>query len=218
MPQVMSYLHRAALTITRKQPYVDWANRTGDGTDEQVVYPQDDRRTVYLVPNFDGDTTPGEVLAEFWEDIFEEELAAWVEDEESWPEVRTRAVFDAWFDADLTDAVIDLTPDEPLTSADLELTDVSYALLHCAWCDLELEPQEGRSVGFKVPNREHFALREGLTLPLPINEERVVVGILTAADSPAAEAGDDYVFRACTSHCDKMLRKHVPRALQRLPV
>ena len=216
--QAMSFLHRAAVTITRKQPYVDWANRTAEGTDEPVVYPEEDRRTVYLVPNFDGEPTAGEVLAEFWEDIFEEELAAWMEDEDSWPEVRTRAVFDAWFDAELTDAVIDLTPEEPLTSADLEVAEVSYTLLHCAWCDLELEPQEGRSVGFKVANRVHFAGREGLTLPLPVNEERVVVGILTAPDSPAAEAGDDYVFRACTSHCEKMLRKEVPRALRRLPV
>ena len=57
-----------------------------------------------------------------------------------------------------------------------------------------------------------------MTMPLGVDEDRVVTGIFTAADSPAAEAGDDYVFRACTSHCDKMLRKHVPRALQRLPV
>ena len=149
----MSFLHRAAVTITRKQPYVDWANRTAEGTDEHVVYPEEDRRTVYLVPNFDGEPTAGDVLVEFWEDIFEEELAAWMEDEDSWPEVRTRAVFDAWFDAELTDAVIDLTPEEPLTSADLEVAEVSYTLLHCAWCDLELEPQEGRSVGFKVANR-----------------------------------------------------------------
>ena len=40
-------LNRVALTITRKQPYVDWANGT-DGPVPAVAYPEDDRRTIYL--------------------------------------------------------------------------------------------------------------------------------------------------------------------------
>ena len=214
----MSFLHRVALTVTRKQPYLDWANATDEGTDEPVAYPEQDRRTVYLVPSTDYELPLAEALEEFWEDIFEEELAAWMLDETTWPAERTRELFDAWFDAELTEAVYDLTPDEPLSEREVELADLSYTLHHCAWCDLELEEHEGRSVGFKLANRDLFAGREGLTMPLPVNEERIVTGIFTAPDSPAAATGDDYVFRACTSHCDKMLRKHVPRALQRLPV
>ena len=42
-------LNRVALTITRKQSYVDWANGT-DGPMPVVAYPEDNRRTVYLAP------------------------------------------------------------------------------------------------------------------------------------------------------------------------
>ena len=89
-------------------------------------------------------------------------------------------------------------------------------LHHCAWCDLELEPHEGRNVGLKVTDRERFASREGLTLSLLMDDEQVVAGILTTQDSDAAAAGDDLVFRACTSRCGKMIRKEASRALRRL--
>jgi hypothetical protein len=213
----MSFLQRAALIITRKQPYIDWANQAEEGSDDQVTFPEEDRRTIYLVPASEYDLTVEEVLDEFWEDIFEEELSAWMVDEGAWPAERTRPLFESWFDAELSDAVMDLTPDEPLTEAEVELGEVSYALQHCAWCDLELEPQEGRSVGFKLTNRELFARREGLAVSLPVNDEHLVTGILTEQDSEAAAAGDDLIFRACTSRCEKMLRKEVPRALRRLP-
>jgi hypothetical protein len=213
----MSFLHRTALIITRKQPYIDWANQSEEESDDQVTFPAEDRRTIYLVPASDYEVTVGELLDEFWEDIFEEELAAWMPDEATWPAERTRDLFESWFDVELSDAVMDLTPDEPLTEGEVELVEVSYALQHCAWCDLELEPQEGRSVGFKIANRELFATREGLAVSLPVNEEHAVTGIFTGADSDAAAAGDDFMFRACTSRCEKMLRKEVPRALRRLP-
>jgi hypothetical protein len=46
----MSFLYRAALTITRKQPYIDWANSQGDGGPELTAELANDRRTIYLVP------------------------------------------------------------------------------------------------------------------------------------------------------------------------
>lgn len=216
--QPMSYVYRAALTITRKQPYADWANRPEHDDDEQVTYPEDDPRTVYLVPTGGDEPTVGELLDEFWEGIFEEELAARSEDEAGWPAERTRAVFDEWFGVELTETVIDLAPDEPLSETDVELADLSYAFSHCAWCGLELDEPGGRIVGFKLANRQLFTQREGLVLPLSISDERVVMGVFTAADSDAALAGDDFVFRVCTSRCEKILRKEVPRALRRLPV
>ena len=214
----MSYVYRAALTITRKQPYIDWANRPDEDNGDQVSYPEDDPRTVYLVPTGGYDVAIGELLDEFWQAIFEEELAAWSEDEAAWPAERTRAVFDEWFGVELTETVIDLTPDEPISETDVELADLTYAFSHCAWCDLELDEHAGRNVGFKVADRQLFTQREGLVLPLPISDERVVMGVFTAADSDAALAGDDFVFRVCTSRCEKILRKEVPRALRRLPV
>ena len=90
------------------------------------------------------------------------------------------------------------------------------ALHHCAWCDLELEPHEGRRVAFKVTDRERFASREGLALSLLVDDDHVMAGIVTTQDSDAAAAGEDVIFRACTSRCEKLIRKEAPRALRRL--
>ena len=212
----MTFLHRSALTITRKQPYADWANGLCDDEAETVAYTDDLPRTVYLVPVIDTATGVGEWLGEFWTDIFEEELAAWSEDEGTWPVPRTRELFEDWFDVELTDTVVDLAPDEPLTGAEMEMAAVSDALNHCAWCDLELEPDGGRNVGLSVPERERLASREGLALTLLLDDEQPLTGILTARDSPAAAAGDDFIFRACTSRCEKLIRKKAPHALRRL--
>ena len=45
------------------------------------------------------------MLDEYWEHIFEEELAAWMRLESDWPAPRTRAMFDEWFSAELTESV-----------------------------------------------------------------------------------------------------------------
>jgi len=92
---------------------------------------------------------------------------------------RTRELFDHWFDAELTDTVVDLIPEEPLTSLDMEHAVVADALQRC---ELELEPNEGRNVALRVP----------------------------------AAAGEDLIFRACSSWCEKLIRKAAPRALRRL--
>jgi hypothetical protein len=206
-------LQRSAVTITRKQPYADWAN---NDEPNPVPYTDELPRTVYLVPTIDSLITISELLNEFWHDIFEEELAAWNEDEASWPAPRTRELFDQWFAAELTDTVIDLTPDEPLTEGDVEAAAIADALQHCAWCDLELEPDEGRRVAIKVLERERLAAREGLALTLFVDEEQALPGIFTAQDSPPAAAGEDLIFRACSSRCEKLIRKEAPRALRRL--
>jgi len=218
----MSHLNRSAITITRKQPYADWAIRQAqaeaeaEGESDPDPFTDDVPRTVYMV----GPAVPvddvGELLDDFWQDIFEEELAAWSEDSTTWPEPRTRDLFDTWFDAEITDTVVDLTPDEALSEEELELAAVADALAHCAWCDLEIEPNEGRHVGIQVPNRERVASREGSVLVLLTKDDQPLAGILTTPDSPEAAAGDDLIFRACTSRCEKLIRKEAPRALRRL--
>jgi hypothetical protein len=212
----MSFLYRFAITITHKQPYVDWANSFNDGGPELTVGFADDQRTIYLVPESDQRPSAAELLDEFWEDIFEEEVAAWMQQEEDWPTPRTREMFDNWFAAEVSDHVFDLTPDEPLTHAEVEALGVEVALRRCAWCDLDIDEGAGRFVGFKLPDRDRFAHREGLTLPLAIDDEQVVVGILSPADSDLSRAADDVVFRACTSRCEKALRKAVPKALRKV--
>ncbi len=213
----MSFLYRAAITITRKQPYIDWANSFDDDGPELTAELADDRRTIYLVPQSDDEPTLESLLDGFWGQIFEEELAAWMLQDEDWPKPLTREMFDAWFNAEMTDTVIDLAPDEPLTEADMDLEDLDMALHTCAWCERELEEGEGRFTGFKLADRERLAHREGRVLSLLVGKERVVTGVVTPAASEAARTGDDLVFRVCATRCEKPLKKLVPRALRNRP-
>jgi hypothetical protein len=210
----MSDIYRSAITVIRKQPYIDWAN--DEGREDDVSFPSGDRRTVYLVPESGSGVAAAELLDEFWQDIFEDELAAWSENEAVWPAPRTRELFDAWFDLELTEAVVDLVPEEPLSAADVESADIAYTISHCAWCDLDLDPSEGRRISFTVSDRAPLAAREGLTLVLPMGGDHFVTGILSAPESDGAKAGDDLIFMVCSSRCEKLIRKGVPRALRRL--
>jgi hypothetical protein len=213
---VMSFLYRVAVAVTRKQPYIDWANSFDDGGPELTADLADGRRTIYLVPESDEEPDRKGILVEFWQEIFEEELAGWMQEEEDWPSPLTREMFDAWFEVEVTDSVFDLTPEEPLTQADVEAEDLAYAVQRCAWCDIEVDEGTVRVVSFGLPDRTRLAHREGLTLPLIIDDERVVIGIMSRPDSVKARAGEDLLFRACTSRCEKAIRKTVPKALRKL--
>ena len=210
----MSFLYRVAMTVTRKQPYIDWANAFDD--DGPTLTPEfaDDRRTIYLAPESVAEPELEDLLQEFWQQIFEEELSAWMQHEEDWPAPLTREMFDTWFGVELTGSVFDLTPQEPLTQAEVEADDLAYATQRCAWCDIEIDDGAGRFVGFALPDRTRAAHREGLVLPLVVDDERVVTGIMSHADSDEAKGGEDLVFRACTSRCEKAIRKVVPKALR----
>jgi hypothetical protein len=211
----MSFLYRAAITMTRKQPYIDWANSITDGGPELTPELAGHRRTIYLVPESDQEPELATLLDEFWEQIFEEELAAWIVHSEDWPSPRTREMFDAWFDAQVTDSVFDLTPEEPLTQADVEAMDLDDAVHRCAWCDIEVDEDAGRLVGFKLADRGRLAHREGFVVSIAVDDERVATGVMSREDSDAARAGEDIVFRACTSRCEKALRSAVPKALRK---
>lgn len=212
----MSFLFRTAITITRKRPYIDWANGFDDGGPELTEDLAEDRRTVYLVEEGDHRPDLSDLLDDHWQSIFEEELAMWMEAEDDWPAPRTREMFDAWFDAEVTDTVIDLVPEQPLTETDAEVADLTYALAYCAWCELEIEEGQGRFAGFKVADRDRFAHRVGLTVPIPIDDDQVLIGVVPMADSEEARAGYDLLFRVCTSRCEKAVHKAVPKALRRL--
>jgi hypothetical protein len=211
----MSFLYRTGLTVTRKQPYIDWANGLDDDGPDLTQELAANRRTIYLVPESDVEPDVASLLEEFWQRIFEEELAAWMVDDKSWPMPLARETFDAWFDVEVTDSIFDLTPEEPLTQADVEALDLEDAVHRCAWCEISIDEGAGRFVGFKLVDRNRLAHREGLAVHLALDDERVVAGIMPQADSQVARDSGDIVFRACTSRCEKALRSAVPKALRK---
>jgi hypothetical protein len=212
----MSFLYRNAITITRKQAYIDWANAFKDGGPELSSELAATLRTIYLVPEANDQPDLAELLNEFWEPIFEQELAAWILEEQEWPAPRTREMFDEWFGIEATDAVMDLVPEEPLTQSDVDLADLAFAMHYCAWCESELAEGAGRFVGFSFADREREMGDELRVLALAIDDEQTVIGVVPPAGAAYGPAGDDLVFRACTARCEKALRKAVPKALRRI--
>ena len=174
----------------------------------------EDRRTVDLVGESDDRPDLRTLLNDYWEEIFEEELFGWSEDKAQWPAKRTRQMFDAWFDAALAESVIDLVPDDPLTEEDVDLADLEAALQTCAWCGLDLDPEQARMATFKLSDRNRFEHREGATLDLRIGRDRVVTGVVTPRDSEPARENADIIFPACSRRCEKHLLRSVPGALE----
>lgn len=107
----MDVVNRGLLLVVPRQPYLDWANGLEHHGPEFRL--EEGMPAAYLVPQFG---TLDEVDA-FIEDVygilFEEELAAWTEDRDVWPEPRSLDRFYEWFGVEYTDLVADLAP-EPL--------------------------------------------------------------------------------------------------------
>jgi hypothetical protein len=210
----MPFLFRTAALISRKQPYVDWANSLdpdGPLLTEELVR----KRDVYLGPYSPVEQTLEKALDAIWEHVFEEELFGWSTDESQWPQQRTREMFHAWFDVELADAIIDLVPDEPLTEDDMEFAELDAAMHTCAWCK-SIVIGEGRVAAFALPNRELFEDREGRVVQLVVGPKRIVTGVMTPADSDPAREEADLLFTACSRRCEKSLLKTIPRALSDL--
>src|SRR4051794_13909682 len=197
--------------VTRKPPYIHWANAVPDGGPELTAALAAEMRTVYLAPESDGPPDRDAILDEFWLDLFEAELAAWTSDEAHWPQPLTREMFDAWFDVELTAPVFDLTPEEPLSQEEVDLEEVADALAHCAWCGLEVDEDADRFVAFALSDRSRLAHRESRTVPLIAGDDTVIVGVMSPTDSDEAKGGGDLLFRVCTTRCEKAIRKAVPK-------
>ena len=107
-----SSINRTVVIVRPKQPMIDWALQLPDASD--VVPSADGEQTVYLVPSAECFEDDDELLAEFYEDIFREELMAWHRFEADWPANRDLKMFQEWFSIEIHSLVYDLCPEEPL--------------------------------------------------------------------------------------------------------
>jgi len=105
----MRLVKRAAITVTPKQPYIDWAN----SLDEDGVKIGEDffpERRVYLIGDvslvipFDRDV----IVRPYFKAIFDEELNSWHRREGDWPAPRTYEPFLTWFEVEVHSMVFDL--------------------------------------------------------------------------------------------------------------
>ena len=151
-----------------------------------------------------------------WEDIFLAELGAWHLEEDRWPAPLTREMFDAWFEVELCASVYDLHPAEPMTQSEVDSLDLAEALEVCAGCGIEVNPEDARFAGFKVAEPERLDPWRGRVLPLSIDDEHTVLCIPRLPTSPETDADDDLLVRVCSSQCERVVRKRVPKALRQL--
>ena len=104
----MRRLKRTALSVTPKQPYLDWAN----GLEAGGVKIGDEfmpEQTIYLVEDTTEQVLDVRTLLEpYYAAIFEEELGGWHRRESDWPARRDLSTFLAWFEVEVHSMVLDM--------------------------------------------------------------------------------------------------------------
>ena len=93
---------------------IDAASRTGvddmrELLDNVQYAPTRGRFKIYLIDEVVDPSNIKKVMRRYWQDIFEEQLNAWMRAPESWPKQRTLVVFLQWFDIEICDIVTDLS-------------------------------------------------------------------------------------------------------------
>lgn len=118
----MKLLNRSAFSVLPRQPFVDWANALPDSDELNDCLTLEEHRregTVYLIGEVASESDLEQALAQSWPAIFENELAAWDEMADHWPEPRSFAQFQDWFEVAPQVMVIDLEP-APIMTAMLD--------------------------------------------------------------------------------------------------
>lgn len=105
-------INRSILIVRAKEPFVHWLKSLPDPFDISLEEINEDS-TAYLLPDYSYDNEQDEILARFYEVIFEEQLDGWWTEESDWPPKRDFAMFSKWFDVEFHSLVIDLV-DAPL--------------------------------------------------------------------------------------------------------
>ncbi|MCK5247679.1 hypothetical protein KAR02_12305 [Candidatus Bipolaricaulota bacterium] len=105
-------LNRCVVTIRAKEPLCVWLRSLPD-CDDITLDQVNQETTAYLLPVYMDDDEQDEVLAQYYDLLFEEELAGWWTAKDDWPENRSLEMFKSWFDVDFHSVVVDLE-DAPL--------------------------------------------------------------------------------------------------------
>jgi hypothetical protein len=111
----MEMINRSAVIVTPRRPYLEWCREDDvEGLAESVFESLRAEPHIYLLPEYEDPESQHRVLDESWPRLFEAMLEGWVTDEALWPQDRTRAMFDEWFEVQMCSVVQDLDSDEPL--------------------------------------------------------------------------------------------------------
>jgi hypothetical protein len=106
-------LNRSALIVKAKQPFLKWLCSLPDPAKVTLKELNWDS-TLYLLPEYTFESEEEEILAHYFDLIFEEELSGWWTNEADWPADRGLDTFKKWFDFEFQSMIVDIV-DAPLT-------------------------------------------------------------------------------------------------------
>jgi hypothetical protein len=110
----MRVINRIAVTVVGAQPYRDWTRQKPADSHEGglTVVRANTFGSAFLLPELELEEDVHEWIEENAGWLFEFQLAAWTEDEASWPAVRDLRTFKEWFRVDIHSVVVDVADDE----------------------------------------------------------------------------------------------------------
>jgi hypothetical protein len=110
----MRVLNRTSVTIVAAQPYTAWTGQHDADAAKGMLTVARARPygTAFLLPEFELEEDVQEWIEENASWIFEFQLAAWTEDESTWPQTRDVRTFREWFRVDIHSVVVDIGEDD----------------------------------------------------------------------------------------------------------
>jgi hypothetical protein len=109
-------INRCVVIVRAREPFLQWLKSLPDPSDVSLEQANRDN-TVYLLPEYGFDDEQEELIEQFFDIIFEEQLEGWWTDKSDWPSNRDLATFKKWFDVEFHSVVFDLV-DAPIEDED----------------------------------------------------------------------------------------------------
>ncbi len=110
----MRVVNRTAVTVVGSKPYTDWTLNTDADVNKGAITVARAKTygSAYLLPEFELEEDVQEWIEENAPWLFEFQLAAWTDDESTWPPTRDLKTFREWFRIDIHNVVVDVADDD----------------------------------------------------------------------------------------------------------
>jgi len=110
----MRVINRMAITLVGDQPYLEWTRQKEADVNRGTLTVARAKTygSAFLLPEFELEEDVQEWVEENATWLFEFQLAAWTDDESSWPATRDLRTFRQWFRVDIHTVVVDMGDDD----------------------------------------------------------------------------------------------------------
>ena len=118
----MKLLNRSAVILQPRQPYLDWINSLPSEMSELeqplAAGAFDEEGRVYLIDEFEPESEQDEdsLLASYWRSLLENELSAWDQFADHWPEPMNQALLTEWFEIKRLPLAFDASAESLMTA------------------------------------------------------------------------------------------------------